>query len=151
MFHYFLSDNSKQDSATTTAHSKRLISLLKNQQVLTTSLITIWENTDGCAEQYICASALYLMSVMSQCYSIIIGRGISAPGHGKEVVDELNAIDKRYTYQFMYKVKLPGSVRFYSQIKMYTGTENKDVSLSEEFKDHMEEEHRQNGAIDKGK
>ena len=30
----------------------------------------IWENTDGCAEQYRCAYALYLLSVMSQCYSI---------------------------------------------------------------------------------
>ena len=42
VFHSFLYDDSKQDSATTTAHRKRLISLLKNKQVLTTSLITIW-------------------------------------------------------------------------------------------------------------
>ena len=83
VFHSFLSDDRKQDAATTTAHSKHLISLLKNKQVLTTSLSTIWENTDGCAEQYRCASALYLMSVMSQTYSIIIDRGISARGNGK--------------------------------------------------------------------
>ena len=55
-----------------TAHRNRLISLLKEGKVLKTSLITIWENTEGCAEQYICASALYLMSVMSQCYSVVI-------------------------------------------------------------------------------
>ena len=66
VFHYFLSGDSKQDASTNTAHRKRLISLLKNKQVLTTSLSTIWENSDGCAEQYICASALYLMSLMSQ-------------------------------------------------------------------------------------
>ena len=83
----FLSVDSKQDSASTTAHSKRLISFLNNKQVLTKALSTIWENTDGCAEQYRCASALYLMSVMSQTYSIIIDRGISEPGHWKEVVD----------------------------------------------------------------
>ena len=46
LFHSFLSDDSKQDSATTTAHSKRLVSLLNNKQVLTTSLSTIWEKTD---------------------------------------------------------------------------------------------------------
>ena len=63
-------------------------------KILTTSLSTIWENTDGCAEQYRCASSLYLMSVMSQCYYIIIDQGISAPGHGKEVRDGLNAVDK---------------------------------------------------------
>ena len=38
VFHYFLSDDSKHDASTTTAHIKRLISLLKNKQVLTTSL-----------------------------------------------------------------------------------------------------------------
>ena len=84
------------------------------------------------------------MSVMSQTYSIIIDRGISAPGHGKEVFDGLNAVDKSYIYQFMSKVQLPGSVRFDSQIKIHTGTENKDVSLAKEFKDHLEGEHRQN-------
>ena len=67
---------------------------------------------------------------MSQTYSIIIYCGKSAPGHGKEVVDGLNAVDKRYIYQLMSKVQLPGSVRFGSQIKMHTGTENKDVSLA---------------------
>ena len=34
------------------------------------------------------------MSVMSKCYSIIIDHGISANGHGKEVVGGLNDIDK---------------------------------------------------------
>ena len=52
------------------------------------------------------------MSVMSKTYSIIIDRGISAPGPGKEVVDGLNAADKNYIYQFMSKVQLPGLVIF---------------------------------------
>ena len=64
------------------------------------------------------------------------------------MVDGINADDKRYIYQLMSKVQLPGSVIFDSQIKIHTGTENKDVSLAQEFKDHLEEEHRQNGAID---
>ena len=89
---------------------------------MTTSLSTIWKNTDGCAEQYTCASALYLMSVMLQCCSIIIDRGISEPGHGKEVVDGLNAVDKLYIYQLISNVQLPGSVIFDSYIKIHTGT-----------------------------
>ena len=75
---------------------------------------------------------------MSQTYSMIIDRVISATGHGKEVVDGLNAVDKRYIYQLMSKVQLHGSVRFDSQIKMHTDTENKDVSLAKESKDHLE-------------
>ena len=108
MFNYFLSDDSKQDTDTTNAHRNRFISLLKEEKVLTTSFSTIWENFDGCAKKYSCASVLYLMSVMSQCYYIIIDRGISAPRHGKEVVDKLNYVDKLYIYQLMSTVKLPG-------------------------------------------
>ena len=63
-------------------------------------------------------------------YSLIIDRGISAPGHGKEVIDGLNAVDKRYIYQLMSKVQIPESIRFDSQIKIHTGTEKKDVSLA---------------------
>ena len=44
------------------------------------------------------------MSVIPQCYSVIIDRGISEPEHGKEVIDGLNAIDKRYIYQLMSNV-----------------------------------------------
>ena len=76
---------------------------------------------------------------MSQCYSIIIDRGISEPGNGKEVVDGLNAVDKRYIHKLMPKFQFPGSVRFDSRIKMHTGTENQYVSLAQEFKDHQEE------------
>ena len=67
------------------------------------------------------------------------------------MVDELNAVDKRYIYQLMSKVQLPGSIRFDSQIKIHTGTEKKDVILAKEFKDNLEGEHRKNGVIDQGK
>ena len=67
------------------------------------------------------------------------------------MVDGLNDVDKHYIYQLMSKVQLPRSVRFDSQIKIHTGTKNKDLSLAKEFKDHLEGEHRQNGAIDQGK
>ena len=70
------------------------------------------------------------MSVLSQRHSIIIDRGISAPGHGKEVVDGINAIDKRYIYQLMSNVQLPGSKTFDSQILMHSCTPKNDVSLA---------------------
>ena len=47
------------------------------------------------------------MSFNPQYYSIIIDRGIIAPGHRKYVVDGLNGIDKRYIYKLMSNVKLP--------------------------------------------
>ena len=38
------------------------------------------------------------MSVMSQCYSVIIDRGMREPGNGKEVLDGINQIDNIYIY-----------------------------------------------------
>ena len=58
------------------------------------------------------------MSVMSQCYAVIIDRGISAPGHGKVLFDGINAIEKRYIHQLMSNFQLPGSKTFDSQIIM---------------------------------
>ena len=69
------------------------------------------------------------MSVLSQRHSIIFDRGISAPGHGKEVVHGINAIEKRYIYKLMSNVQLPGSKTFYSQIIMHSCTHKKDASL----------------------
>ena len=45
---------------------------------------------------------------MSQCYSIIIDRGIRTPGHEKEKVIGLNDIGNRYIYQLMSNVQLHG-------------------------------------------
>ena len=69
---------------------------------------------------------------MSQCYSIIIYQCISAPGHGKEVVNVLNDVDKRYIYQLIFEFQLPGSKIYDSQIQIHTGTKKYDVSLAKE-------------------
>ena len=83
------------------------------------------------------------MSVMSQCYSIVIDRGISAPGHGKEVVDGLNAVDKSYI-----------SIYFdcsTSWIKNIWFKDSNDVILAKEFQEHQKKNHRKSGAIDQVK
>ena len=59
--------------------------------------------------------------------------GISAPGHGKEVVDGTNSIDKRYMYQLMSTVQLTGSKTFENNILMHYCTQKKDVSLAKIF------------------
>ena len=60
-FNIFLSENRMQDSATTTAHNKNNINCFEQHNNLSTKLSTIWENTYGCYEHYICATALYLL------------------------------------------------------------------------------------------
>ena len=63
---------------------------------------------------------------MSQCYFIIIDRGISVPRHGKDVVDGLNAVYKLYIYQFMSTVQLPGSNIFDSHMQIHTENQRDD-------------------------
>ena len=67
---------------------------------------------------------------MPQCYSVIFDRGISAPGNGKDVVNGINSIEKRYIYQLMSNVKLPGSKIFDSHILMKSCKQNNDVSMA---------------------
>ena len=57
---------------------------------------TVWKYTNDCAKQYRCDLAIYLMTVLSYSCGIIMKITINAPGHGNNVVDKLNAADKRY-------------------------------------------------------
>ena len=91
------------------------------------------------------------MSVMSQCYSIIIDLGISATAHGKEVVGRLNDVYKRYIYQSMSTVELPGSIRFDTQMQIHTGNQKYDVSLAKEFQHRLTKEYCKNCVFDQGK
>ena len=60
---------------------------------------------------------------LSQRHSIIFDQVINAPDHGKLVMGGLNAIDKRFLYQLMFTVQLPGSKGFEKQIIMYSCTQ----------------------------
>ena len=44
---------------------------------------TVWEDTVGCAKQYMCDLDIYLMTVLSSSYGIIMNRAINAPVPGK--------------------------------------------------------------------
>ena len=60
--------------------------------------------------------------MLLQSFSVIIYRGISAPGNGREVVDSLNAFDKMILFQWMLTMKLTGEKGYDTQMVMHTGT-----------------------------
>ena len=62
--------------------------------ILVSGISTVWEDTNGCAKEYMCALDIYLMSVLSYSYGIIIYRSINAKGHLNNVFDWLNATNK---------------------------------------------------------
>ena len=47
-------------------------------------------------KQYICALEIYLMTLLSSSYGIIMDHAINAPGRGNNAVQGLNATYKLY-------------------------------------------------------
>jgi hypothetical protein len=87
------SDVSRQDSTTMIAQMDVLIGDLKVKGRLWGIIIV---ETDGCCKQYRWGTAFCLLSMLSSKFQIAIDRAIGTPGHGKDVVDGLNAIDKQF-------------------------------------------------------
>ena len=85
-------------------------------------LSTIWDNKDGCEEKYICDTALHLLSMLSHAYYILIDRSIGSPGNGREVVDGLNATNKRMIAMLMTKLQIPCDEDYDTHMEMNTPT-----------------------------
>ena len=64
--------------------------------IVVSGLSTVWKDTNGSDKQYWCALDIYLITMLSSSYGIILDRAIIAPGHRKNVVDGFNEMDKRY-------------------------------------------------------
>ena len=56
-------------------------------------------------------------------------RGISAPGHGREILDGLNTTDKSFLFQLISTVQFMGAKRYDTQMEMHSGTPNSNISL----------------------
>jgi hypothetical protein len=108
-FHSHLADKSKQDASSTHAHMEEvLINHLRGGGKIKLDGTTImFDHTDGCAKQYRCALALFLLSLLAQVHNIVIDRAVGAPGHGKDIVDGLNATDKRLLSEKMCMIEIP--------------------------------------------
>ena len=105
-FIHIFSDDNRQDASTTNAYMMKMLDNMRqiNQDV---SGCTIWESTDGCSKQYRYGDALYFLSYASAKYTIIVDRMIGAPGHGKDIVDGINACDKRHLKGKMCMIGTP--------------------------------------------
>ena len=93
---------------------------------------TLWEDTHGCAKQYMCDFAIYdlniyLTTVLSSSYGIIMDRVINAPGHVNNVFDGLNTTIKCYTKEQLERMGKLSSNNI-SDIRMIP-SDSKDVSI----------------------
>ena len=61
----------------------------------------ILDHTDGCAKQYRSGNTLYLLNILCLTYNVVIDRAVCDPGHGKSIIDGMNAVDKHYLRKIM--------------------------------------------------
>ena len=70
-FHLHFSDSKLQSAATTTAHLYTLLAnVFEKKQMIRGR--TMWDKIDGCAKQYRCYIAYYLVSYLSTSYQIVL-------------------------------------------------------------------------------
>ena len=93
---------------------------------------TLWEFTDGCKKQYRCNVVVYLLSYLASAYGITIDRQIDAPGHGKGVVDGINAIDKNYLSKMMNLIMTPEVITSKDRMSSATMIEGAEKSFAKE-------------------
>ena len=106
------------------------------------------EKKYGCDDHYRIATALYLLSMLSQEFSIITNCVIRAPGHNREVFDGLNDAKKRFLFQWMSTVQLLDEKCYDTHMVMHTVTRKSDVSLASEFQKYLSTAAHKHGVID---
>ena len=95
----------------------------------------MWDQTDGCAKKYRCSISYYLMSYLSTSYQIVLDRAIDTPGHGNDVVDGFNTVQKRYLATCLRMRSTPEKDKIYSKrMRVEAMTEKGEVSFAEECK-----------------
>ena len=85
--HSYISDDNKHYACDSYAHMFHLLKTFLELGIFITGMSTVWEDINVCSKQYMCALAIYLFTVLSSPYSIIMDRANNAPGHGNNVVD----------------------------------------------------------------
>ena len=97
-FHSPFSDDSAHNTATTFEHIKKFIHwMYKNYLHIKDGII--YDTIDLCRNKYICANAIWLLSVLVFTYRVIIDRCINYPVCGRRNIDGINVPDNSYLRQ----------------------------------------------------
>eukprot|EP00966_Prymnesium_polylepis_P123532 2856105-Prymnesium_polylepis.1 len=57
---------------------------------------TVYLKTDGCAKQYKCAKAMYLMCKLADSLGVVIDQMLEVTGHGKDEADGHGGVFKQW-------------------------------------------------------
>ena len=143
--HSHFSDDKRQDSRTTHRHMLKLFDQLTQQSTISPKNSLWIEDTDGAAKQYRSGTALYLLSLLAATKGVIVDRAIGAPGHGKDEVDGLNVVDKRFIQQKMAILQAPGVNESENRMRAEAYVDGVEVSTAKEAARLCSEESRITG------
>ena len=88
---------------------------------------------------------------MDHAYNNIIDYGVGAPGHGQDIVDEINVTEKKFIPMLMENLQFLCSKGYDEHAEMHITTQNEDISITKELKKHLSNITKKNGVIDQGK
>eukprot|EP00978_Attheya_sp_CCMP212_P013312 scaffold33437_cov68-Attheya_sp.AAC.7 len=132
VLHSHFSNMSTQNAATITKHLNSMLDccLFQNGQIVRGG--TMYDTTDGCSCQYYrCSKVFFLLSVIAAGGRIVIDRAMP-PGHGKGVVDGLNAIDKGYLGKCLCLTSTPEVYNDERRKNIHSMNEEGEFSFAEE-------------------
>ena len=132
-------------------HIANTLSNFRSKKILPFKLSTRWYNIDSCTKYYRWSTTLYLFAMLSQAYNVKDWPWFIVTGHGREVVDGLNATYRKFLFQLMSTVKLTGKKGYDTQMVMLYETSTAAVSLVQEFQKNLSNASRKHGMIDQGK
>ena len=104
--HSYISGDNEQDAFDSHAHMFHILKQFFELGILVYGMSTVWEDNNGCVKQYRCDLDIYLITVLSYSYGIIMNRTINSLVHVNNVVNGINATDKRY----LKKMELVGKL-----------------------------------------
>ena len=96
-FYSFLSTDKTQDNKVVYTNIKLMLEHIKSDTMEGTEVFwKIIDDADGCAVQYRCRTALWMLHKLLNEMNFVYDRGIDAEGHEKKLIDGLSGVDKNY-------------------------------------------------------
>eukprot|EP00966_Prymnesium_polylepis_P337185 7391931-Prymnesium_polylepis.2 len=93
--YYHCSDFKPQEARVTTHNMEVMLRELLTAGILKSGK-TVYLKTDGCAKQYKCAKAMYLMCKLADSLGVVIDQMLEVTGHGKDEADGHGGVFKQW-------------------------------------------------------
>ena len=110
----------------------------------------VYDHTDGCSKQCRCATSMQLLTMLSMQFEVVIDRMVNAAGHGKCMIDGMNAVSKHHCADCMTRIVNPNDDldnNLKQRFESWLHKDGKEHSLAEQCVRLLSEPNRKNGVM----